>query len=103
MTLDRLLVRPPNWYAEQGVEVLTGQAVSAIDPSGRIVSLPDSGKLRYAKLALTTGVRARRLPAAIGGNLRGVHTMRDLGDADGVAPHFQPGKRLLIVGGGYIR
>jgi 3-phenylpropionate/trans-cinnamate dioxygenase ferredoxin reductase subunit len=42
------------------------------------------------------------LPVVIGGDLRGVHTMRDLGDADGVAPHFQPGKRLLIVGGGYI-
>ena len=53
-------------------------------------------------LALTTGSTPRRLPAAIGGALAGVHTMRDLADADALAPHMVAGARLLIVGGGYI-
>jgi len=102
VTLDRLLVRPPSWYVDQRIEVLTDRSVSSIDPVGRTVSLADGTTLLYTKLALTTGSRPRRLPAAIGGDLRGVHTMRDLGDADGIAPHLQQGKRLLIIGGGYI-
>jgi 3-phenylpropionate/trans-cinnamate dioxygenase ferredoxin reductase subunit len=34
--------------------------------------------------------------------LRGVFTVRDLADADAMAPYFQPGAKVLIVGGGYI-
>jgi 3-phenylpropionate/trans-cinnamate dioxygenase ferredoxin reductase subunit len=44
----------------------------------------------------------RRLPAAIGGALENVFTVRDLADADAMAPHFVKGARVLIIGGGYI-
>jgi len=100
--LDRLLVRPASWYQEQRIDVLTGHAVAAIDPTRKTIRLDDGRTLPFAKLALTTGSRPRRLPAAMGGSLGGVFTMRDLKDADAIAPHLQPGKRLLIVGGGYI-
>jgi len=43
-----------------------------------------------------------RLPAAVGGNLKGVFTVRDLADIDAMAPYCTKGKRVLIVGGGYI-
>lgn len=100
--LDRLLVRSPSWYQEQHIEVLTGQRVVRIDPATKTLQLSDGRHLRYAKLALTTGSRPRQLPSSIGGDLAGVHTMRDLKDADGIAPYLVAGKRLLIVGGGYI-
>lgn len=100
--LERLLVRPASWYQEQGIDVLTECPVAAIDVAARSVRLVDDRLIHYAKLALTTGSRPRRLPEAIGGNLGGVFTMRDLRDADAIAPHLLPGKRLLIVGGGYI-
>ncbi|MEL6619521.1 MAG: FAD-dependent oxidoreductase, partial [Pseudomonadota bacterium] len=41
-------------------------------------------------------------PAAIGGDLDGVFTVRDLADVDAMAPRFVEGARVLIVGGGYI-
>lgn len=44
----------------------------------------------------------RRLPAAIGGDLVGVFTVRDLADVDAMAPRFSKGAKVLIVGGGYI-
>lgn len=56
----------------------------------------------YDQLVLTTGSVPRRLPAAIGGALEGVYVARDLRDADAMAPEFVPGRRVLIVGGGYI-
>lgn len=100
--LDRLLVRPAAWYQEQRIDVLTGHAVAAIDPVHKTIRLSDGREMPFAKLALTTGSRPRRLPEAMGGNLGGVFTMRNLQDADAIAPHLLPGKRLLIVGGGYI-
>ncbi len=42
------------------------------------------------------------LPAAVGGDLAGVYTVRTLADVDAEAPEFLPGRRLVIVGGGYI-
>ena len=51
---------------------------------------------------LTTGSVPRRLPQAIGGDLEGVHVVRDLTDVDGMSPRFDKGARVLIVGGGYI-
>jgi 3-phenylpropionate/trans-cinnamate dioxygenase ferredoxin reductase subunit len=58
--------------------------------------------LRYAKLALTTGASPRRLPPEVGGDLPGVFTIRSVADADAIASLLQPGKRMLVIGGGYI-
>ena len=51
---------------------------------------------------MTTGSTPRHLPGAIGGNLPGVFTLRDLADVDAMRPYSTPGKRGVIVGGGYI-
>ena len=99
---DRLSLRPAAWYADHAITLRTGTTVTAIDPAGRTLALSDGTTLAYDALALTTGARARRLPAAIGGELDGVLTMRDRADADRMAPRLVPGARVLIIGGGYI-
>ena len=43
-----------------------------------------------------------RLPAAMGGDLPGVHVIRTLADVDALAPAMQPGRPLIVIGGGYI-
>jgi 3-phenylpropionate/trans-cinnamate dioxygenase ferredoxin reductase component len=101
-TVDRLLIRAPSWYEEQKVETRLSAPVSAILPRDRLVALSDGSMLRYSKLALTTGSRPRSLPDASGGNLAGVFTVRGLADADTIMPIFLPGKKLLVIGGGYI-
>ncbi len=58
--------------------------------------------LSYDQLALTTGSNPRHLPASIGGALNGVHVVRSLDDVDAMGADMAPGKRALIVGGGYI-
>jgi 3-phenylpropionate/trans-cinnamate dioxygenase ferredoxin reductase subunit len=102
MDAGRLLLKPDSFYAEHGVELLTGVRVAAIDRAARAVRLIDGRALSWDRLALTTGARPRRLPAVIGGDQAGVHVMRTLADADALAPAIQPGARLLVVGGGYI-
>ncbi len=101
MELERLYLRAPSFWEEQRITLRTGQRVTAIDRSARTIQVGDE-TIAYDQLALTTGSRPRRLPAAIGGDLGGVYTVRTLADVDAMAPEFRAGRRLLVVGGGYI-
>ena len=101
MPLDRLLLRAPSFWAEQGVMLRLGQPVTAIDRAAKTVTAGGE-VLGYDQLALTTGAIPRRLPAAIGGDLAGVYTVRSLADVDAMAAEFAPGRRLVVIGGGYI-
>ena len=76
--------------------------VTGIDRTGKTITLDNGETLSYDQLALTMGAHPRTLPAAIGGNLDGVFAVRDLADADAMAPQFTAGKHVLIIGGGYI-
>ncbi len=97
----RLYLRPAAFYAEQDIALRLGSRVDRIDVTNRRVTAGGE-TIAYDQLALTTGATPRRLPADIGGDLAGVHTIRTLKDVDGMAPDFEPGRRLLVVGGGYI-
>ncbi len=102
MALERLFLRPAEFYADQQIDLRTGTRAAGIDRAARQVTLEGGEVLAYDALALTTGARPRRLPTDIGGRLRGVHLMRRLGDADRLAPELQPGARAVVIGGGYI-
>ncbi|MBB4228228.1 NAD(P)/FAD-dependent oxidoreductase [Rhizobium mongolense] len=102
MTFDRLLFRPEHWYPDNNVEIRLATFVEQIDRDKKEVALQDGSILDYGTLALTTGSTPRRLPAAVGGDLDGVYVARDKRDADLLADEMRPGRRVLIIGGGYI-
>ncbi|MCX7558470.1 FAD/NAD(P)-binding oxidoreductase [Sulfitobacter sp. F26204] len=101
MTLERLFLRPESFYSENDIDLRMNAWVEGIDTDAQVVSLGGE-RLRYDDLVLCTGSEPNRLPAAIGGDLRAVHVVRDLADVDAMAPRFVAGARVLIVGGGYI-
>ncbi len=101
LDLERLYLRPESYYSDNDIALRLGQRVDAIDRAGQTVTLGDE-VIAYDHLVLTTGSVPRRLPASIGGALEGVFVVRSLGDVDAMAPRFVEGKRVLIVGGGYI-
>ena len=101
MELERLFLRAPAFWQEQSVDLRLGATVTAIDRAAKTVTV-DGVALPYDQLALTTGSRARRLPAAMGGDLGNVFTVRTLADVDQMAPAMTSGARAVIVGGGYI-
>ncbi len=102
MALDRMFLRPEAFYADRDIALRLGVRAERIDIGARRVALSDGGTLDYDALALTTGAPPLRLPAAVGGALPGVHTMRTLADADALAAECQPGRYMLVIGGGYI-
>ena len=101
MEAERLWLRSPEFYAENNITLRLGHAVTAIDPATRTVALGDE-TTHYDELVLTTGSIPRRLPAAVGGDLAGVYTVRTVADVDAMKADFASGRRLVIVGGGYI-
>lgn len=101
MALERLFLRPASFYEENNITLHLGEPVTAIDADAQTVRLGDE-TIAYDELVLATGSTPRRLPDAIGGNLDGVFTVRDLADVDAMALKFAEGKHLLVVGGGYI-
>ncbi|MGE4612243.1 MAG: FAD-dependent oxidoreductase [Paracoccaceae bacterium] len=102
MDVERLFLRPEVFYADQNISLRLGIQVNAIDRTAKTVTLDNDEVLAYDQLALTTGSDPIQLPPSIGGNLKGVYTVRTLADADAMAADFVKGKRALIVGGGYI-
>ena len=101
MALDRLFLRSNEFYAENNITLRLGQPVSAIDTAAKTVTVGDA-VIPYTQLALTTGSTPRHLPASIGGALDGVYTVRTLADVDRMEPEFREGRRVVIIGGGYI-
>ena len=102
MARERLFFRPADWYADNGITLRLNTRATGVDAGRRQVTLSDGTVLDYDDLVLTTGAWPRTLPAGIGGALGNVFAVRDLSDADAMAPAFRDGARCLIVGGGYI-
>jgi 3-phenylpropionate/trans-cinnamate dioxygenase ferredoxin reductase subunit len=101
MGLDRLFLRPEAYYGDNNITLQLSQQVSAVDPAAKTVTAGDQ-QIAYDHLVFCTGSVPRRLPAAIGGDLPGIHEVRTLKDVDAMEPEMAEGKRVLIVGGGYI-
>ena len=102
MEAEQLLLRPIDWYEDNNVRLLTEKAATAIDLGAKTVALSDGDKLDWTKLFIATGSRPRTLPAGIGGELNGVYPLRNLADAEKLRKELSPGKRVVIIGGGYI-
>ena len=101
MTLERLFLRPQEFYQDKNIELHIGKSAYKIDPNKQKVEF-NGGSLHYDHLVLATGSKPRELPDYIGLKIKNLFTMRDLTDANSIEPFIKSGMRLLIVGGGYI-
>ena len=101
-TEERLYLRPLTFYEERGIDLRLSSTVEAIDRSSGKVRISDGSEIAYDRLLLATGARPRTLPAEMGGDLAGVHYVRNLADINAMAHRFREGQRVVIIGGGYI-
>ncbi|WP_454857202.1 NAD(P)/FAD-dependent oxidoreductase [Promicromonospora soli] len=97
---DKVTLRPRTSIDALGVDLRLGVAATGLDADAHTVLLDDGTDLHYERLIVATGVRARRLPGADG--LRGVRTLRTLDDALALRARLRPGRRLVIVGAGFV-
>jgi 3-phenylpropionate/trans-cinnamate dioxygenase ferredoxin reductase component len=95
---DQPFVHEAAWYADHGVELLTGEPVTGLDVSARTVSVGDRA-LSWDRLLLATGAQPRRL-AAVDESGAEVSYLRTLEDS--LALKERLGGHLLVIGAGWI-
>jgi len=98
---ERMLIRPATFWAERGVDVLTGRRVDAGDPVAHTVTDAGGATIGYGKLVWAAGGHARRLNCA-GGDLAGVHGIRSRADVDKLESELRTTEHVVVIGGGYI-
>jgi 3-phenylpropionate/trans-cinnamate dioxygenase ferredoxin reductase subunit len=98
---DRLPIRHADHYLEHAVDVRLGFAAVKIDRVHSRVEIADGSSVEYGRLLLATGSSPRQI-AVPGAALAGVHYLRTFADVERLRGELAPGKRCVIVGGGFI-
>ncbi|WP_295167530.1 FAD-dependent oxidoreductase [uncultured Brevundimonas sp.] len=99
--LEALLLRPLSFYAEQNIDFRPSTVAVSVDPAAKTVAFHDGSSETYDILVLATGSTARKLPVP-GGDHPDLLELRTMKDAERLKAVLGPGKRLAVVGGGYV-
>jgi len=98
--LESAFVHPPEWYDANGVDLRLGTRVTDLDLSGHQVHTT-GGSTGYDRLLLVTGARPRHLALADDSGAP-VAYLRTIEDSQRLRAAFAPGRRIVIIGGGWI-
>lgn len=98
---DRLYIRPAQYWQDKQIDLLLGRTVTAVDPATHTVTCADGETIVYGQLIWATGGDPRALPVP-GGDLPGVHAVRDREDVDAIMAELGDVENVVIIGGGYI-
>lgn len=92
----RLDLRAPDDLAGLGLDLRLGVPATGLRLADAEVELGDGSTVPYDGLIIATGVRPRRLPG------EGGHVLRTLDDAVRLRDRLVPGRRLVVVGAGFL-
>jgi 3-phenylpropionate/trans-cinnamate dioxygenase ferredoxin reductase component len=98
--LEDWLVKPPDWYEDNGVERIEATIVR-VDTDAHTVLLDSGRTLGYQKLLIATGGRNRRLELP-GSDLAGIHQLRTAAECDAIKAEAVAGRRAVVVGMSFI-
>lgn len=100
---EKLIVRTPEKFREQGIDVSLETEVLSIDYNNKIVEVRDNGKVPFDILVLATGTKAiiPGIPVEVND---GVFTLKKLDDAFKIKTYIQEKKcrKAIIIGAGFI-
>lgn len=86
--------------AESAIEVRLNQPVSGLDREARRVRLADGTSVPYGRLVVATGARPILCPPLR--SFSNVHVLRSMADSDALRAELLPGRRIGIIGAGFI-
>jgi len=93
---ERLALRAPGDLTALNLDLRLGTAATGLDLARRVVRLADGRSVPYDGLIVATGVRPRRLPG------QGARELRTLDDALALRGRLGHGRRLVVVGAGFL-
>src|SRR4051812_40698198 len=98
---ESLALKPVEFYAEHDIDFRASVRAVKLTRGAKSVDLSDGATLTYDQLILATGARAIALPIP-GADLDGVMFLGTAADAEHLKAAVGPGRKLAVVGGGYI-
>ena len=98
---ERIMIRPPAFWAERNIDMLLGKRVATVDAAAYSVTTADGEVISYGKMIWATGGSPRWLQCD-GANLPGVHVVRAKSDVDAMLDGLDDVADVVIIGGGYI-
>ena len=99
--LEDAFVHDQRWYDEHHIELHLGTTIAAVDGGAHEVVTESGERQGYSRLLLATGSSPRRLSLP-GADLDGVLYLRTIEDSDRLRAVFQPGRKVVFIGGGWI-
>jgi 3-phenylpropionate/trans-cinnamate dioxygenase ferredoxin reductase component len=100
-TAEKPYVHGEDFYAERGIELWTSARVTGVDAGRGELRLEGDRRLGYDRLLLATGAEPRRLDVP-GAELAGIMYLRTVADSERIAERFERGRRVVVVGSGWI-
>ena len=98
---ESLQLKTTSFYADNGIDLRLALSASRIDRAAKTVHFNDGSSETYDHLVIATGSRARRLPIP-GCDDAGLLELRTTVDAERLKQALGAGKRLAVIGGGYV-
>jgi nitrite reductase (NADH) large subunit len=100
-TMDEIILNPLSWYAEHGITLHLGKAVTSIDRVKRKVIAADGTEADYDRLLIATGSLPFILPVP-GKDLQGVIAYRDIADTNTMIETAKTHTHAVVIGGGLL-
>jgi 3-phenylpropionate/trans-cinnamate dioxygenase ferredoxin reductase subunit len=98
---DGVLVKPAEWWEQNGIEVLCRTSVMKLDVDARVAKLSNREEVGFEKALIATGANVRRLRAD-GGDLEGIHCLRTFANSDAIRQDTENAERVVVIGGSFI-
>jgi nitrite reductase (NADH) large subunit len=98
---DDIVTHPRDWYDQNGLELIAGEPVVAIDRSARMVTGAHGTMRPYDVLLLATGSNPIIIPVP-GHDLPGVIGFRDIADVETMLEAGRTGGHAVVIGGGLL-
>ena len=99
---ERLQLKKMDYYKTNNIQVLLANRAMKIDRDSKKIYLQNGEKIDYTKLVIATGSRAKKDPLDEGDDYSNVFYLRNMYDAKNLKNVLHLGKRILIIGGGYL-
>jgi len=100
-SLDDIVLNTHDWYAENGITLLTGDPAVAIDRLRRRVRTAAGVEIPYNRLLLATGSTPFIIPVP-GADKEGVIGFRDIADVETMLAASRMHKKAVVIGGGLL-
>jgi 3-phenylpropionate/trans-cinnamate dioxygenase ferredoxin reductase component len=98
---EEAFVHPPEWYEQNGVELLSGTNVLSLDPGERVAKLQTGDEISFDRALLATGAMVNILRVD-GCQAQGIHYLRAFGNSDSIREDAKRAEHVVLIGGSYI-